>query len=75
MENLRAEEEKIIKHIINIFRLKKEQNDAAIKGLRNVSRLKKKLGIKHIVLRNIKNLFKYEKEETIQNKPIRLNNF
>ena len=43
MENLRAEEEKIIKHIINIFRLKKEQNDAAIKGLRNVSRLKKKL--------------------------------
>ena len=43
MKNLRAEEEKIIKHIINLFRLKKEQNDAAMKGLRNVFRLKKKL--------------------------------
>ena len=44
MENPRSEEEKIIKDIRNLFRLKK--------GVK---------GIKDIALRNIKNLFEYEK--------------
>ena len=42
MENPRSEEEKLIKNI-NLIRLKKEQNDAAIKVLRNLFRLKRKL--------------------------------
>ena len=42
MENPRFEEEKIIKDTINLFRLKKEQNDTAI-NIRNPVRLKKKL--------------------------------
>ena len=35
MENPRSEEEKIIKNIKNLFRLKKEQNDIAIKDIIN----------------------------------------
>ena len=42
MENPRSEEEKIIKDIRNLFRLKKEQNDTAIKDL-NLFRLKKEV--------------------------------
>ena len=35
-----------------------------IKGIRNLSRLKKEIkGINDIILRNIKNLFEYEKNE------------
>ena len=61
MENPRSKEEKIIKDIRNLFRLKKEQNHTAIKDTRNLFRLKKEVnGIKEIVLRNIKNLFQYE---------------
>ena len=76
MENPRSEEEKIIKDIRNPFRLKKEQNDTAIKDIRNPFRLKKEVkGIKDIVLRNIKNLFEYEKEEENYYKPVRANNF
>ena len=41
MENLRSKEERIIKDIRNIFRLKKEQNDTGIKDIRNLFRLKK----------------------------------
>ena len=41
MENLRSEEEKIIKDIRSLFRLKKELNDTAIKDIRNLFRLKK----------------------------------
>ena len=41
MENLRSKEERIIKDIRNIFRLKKEQNDTEIKDIRNLFRLKK----------------------------------
>ena len=58
MENPRSEEEKIIKDIRNLFRLKKEVK-----------------GIKDIALRNIKNLFEYEKEEENYYKPVRVNNF
>ena len=36
MENRRSEEGKIIKDIRNFFRLKKEQNDTAITGTRNL---------------------------------------
>ena len=36
MENPRLEEEKIIKDIRNLFRLKKEQNDTTVKDIRNV---------------------------------------
>ena len=41
MENLMSEEEKIIKVIRNLFGLKKELNDTAIKDIRNIFRLKK----------------------------------
>ena len=60
MENPRSEVEKIIKDIRNLFRLKKE-----VKGI----------GIKGIVLRNIRNFFEYEKEEENYFKPVRVNNF
>ena len=44
--------------------------------MRNLFRLKKEVkGIKDIVLRNIKNLFEYEKEEENYYKPVRVNNF
>ena len=46
MKNPKPGEEKIIKDIRNLFRLKKETKE-----------------IKYMVLRNIKNLFEYEKEE------------
>ena len=42
-ENPRPEEEKIIKDIWNLFRLKKEQNDTVIKDIRNLFRIKKEL--------------------------------
>ena len=41
MENSRPEEEKIIKDIINLFRLKKELKYTAIKDIRNLFRLEK----------------------------------
>ena len=40
---LSLEEQKIIKHIRNLFRLKKEPNCTEIKYIRNLFRLKKKL--------------------------------
>ena len=43
MENPRPEEGKIITDIRNIFRLKKEENDTAIKVIRSLFRLKKML--------------------------------
>ena len=74
MENPRSERGKIIKDIRNLFRLKEEQNDTAIKDIRNPFRPKKEMkGIKDIVLRNIKNLFEYEKEEENYYKPVRVN--
>ena len=38
MENSRPEEEKIIKDIRNLFRLKKELNYTAVKDIRNLFR-------------------------------------
>ena len=70
MENPRPEEQK------NLFRLKKEQNGTAIKDIRNLPGLKKEVkGIKDIVIKNIKNVFEYEKEEENYYKPVRVNNF
>ena len=77
MENLRSEEDKIIKGIRSLFRLKRENNYTAVKDIRNLFRLKKEIKrIKDIVLRNIKNLFEYEKEEEENYyKSVRVNNF
>ena len=76
MENVRPEEEKIIKDIRHLFRLKEEHYDTAIKDISNLFRLKKEVkGIKDIVIRNIKNLFEYEKEEENYYKPVRVNKF
>ena len=41
MENSRPEEEKIMKDIRNLFRLKKELNYTAINGIRNLFRKEK----------------------------------
>ena len=44
--------------------------------MRNLFRLKKKVkGIKNTVIRNIKDLFEYEKKEENYYKPVRVNNF
>ena len=43
IENPRSEQEKITKVTRNLFRLKKEQSDIAIKDIRNLFRLKKEL--------------------------------
>ena len=64
IENPRSKEEKIIKDIKNLFRLKKEQNYTAVKDIRNLFRQEKETKkIKDRILRDIKNLLKYEKEE------------
>ena len=65
MKNPRPKEKIIIEDIRNHFRLKKEENETAIKDKGNLFRVKKKeiKAIKDIVLRNIKNYFKYKKQE------------
>ena len=74
--SLSPKEENIIKDTRNLFRLKKEQNYAAVKDIRNLFRLHKEIKeIKDKVLRNIKNLLKYEKEEENYYKQVRVNNF
>ena len=71
----RSEEEKIVKDMKILFRLKKEQNYIEIKDIKNLFRLSKEVkGIKYIILRNIKNVFEYDKEEEYY-KPVRVNNF
>ena len=48
----------------------------SFKDIRNLSRLKKEVWeIKDMVLRNIKNLFEYEKEKENYYKPVRVNDF
>ena len=75
MENLRSEEENIIKDIRIIFRLKEELNYTAIKNIKNLFRLEKETkAIKDRILRDIKNLFEHKEEEN-DYKPVRLNNF
>ena len=75
MENRRPEEDKIIKDIINLFRLNKELNCTAIRDIRNQFRREKETkAIKDRILRDIKNLFGHEKEEENYYKPVRVNN-
>ena len=64
MESLSIEEENIIKDIRNIFRLKKEHNLTATKGIRNLFRQDKETkAIKDRILRDIKNIFEHEKKK------------
>ena len=44
-ENPWSEEEKIIKYIKNLFRLKKEQSGTAIKNIRNLFKLKREVKV------------------------------
>ena len=61
MENPRPEEEKIIKNLTNLFRLKEEQNYTAIKDIRNLFRILKIIEtIKYKVVRSIKSIFEYK---------------
>ena len=54
MESLSLKEENIIKGTRNLFRLKKEQNYAAIKGTRNLFRQEKETkAIKYKMLRDV----------------------
>ena len=47
-----------------LFRLKKEEIYTAVEDIKNLFRLKNEIKvISDILLRNIKNLFEYEKEE------------
>ena len=74
IENSRPEEEKIIKDIRNLFRLKKEQNYNAIKDIRNLFRREKETKvIKDRILRDTKNLFEHEEEDNYY-KPVRVSN-
>ena len=71
-----VEEEKIIKYIRNLFRLKKEQNYTGIKDIRNLSRLEEETKtIKDRILRDIKNLFEHEEEKQNYYKPVRVSKF
>ena len=66
MESLSLEEENIIKYIRNLFILKKD--------IRKLRQEKETKAIKDRILRDIKNLFEYEKEENYH-KPVRVSNF
>ena len=76
MESFSLEKENIIKYIRNLFRLKGEQDYTAIKGIRNLFRQEKETkATKDRILRDIKNLFEYKKEEKNYYKPARVINF
>ena len=76
MENPRLEEEKIIKNLRNLFRLKEKQNYTAIKDIRNLFRILKIIKtIKYKVLRSIKSIFEYKKEQENYCKPVKVNTF
>ena len=52
-----------------------KKKNIILKNIRNLFRLKKEIkGIKYTLLRDIKNLSKYEEEENYY-KPVRVNNF
>ena len=66
MENLRFEEEKIIKDIRNLNRPKKEQNGTTIKDVRNLFRLKTEVkGINYIVIRKLGLFLSMKKKKKI----------
>ena len=69
MENLRSEEENIIKDIRNLLRLRKELNYAAIKDIKNLFRMEKETKvIKDRILKDIKSLFSVKKKKIIINR-------
>ena len=71
MEKPRSEEERIIKDIRNLFRLKKELDYTAIKDLRNLFRREKEAKvIKDRILRDIKNLFEHKEEDYALNEEL-----
>ena len=75
MENSRSEEEKIIKDVRNLFRLKKELNYTVIKDASNLFRREKETkAITDGILRDIKNLFEHE-EKKYYYQPVRVSNF
>ena len=68
MKNWKLEEERMIKDIRNLFRLKKELNYTAIKDIGNRFRQQKETKeIKDRILRDIKNLFSMKKKKIIVN--------
>ena len=67
MKNPRPEEEKIIKNIRNLFRLKKELNYTAIKDIGNHFRLEKKLKQLKIEYLEILKIFLSMKKKIITN--------
>ena len=67
MKNPRPEEEKIIKNIRNLFRLKKELNYTAIKDIGNLFRLEKKLKQLKIEYLEILKIFLSMKKKIITN--------
>ena len=81
MKSSRLEEDKdieqnIINDVRNFFRLKKlkkEINNAAIKGKRNLLLKREDKAIKCRILKNISNLFEHEEEDYY--KPVRVGNF
>ena len=75
MESLSLEEEKIMKYIRNLFRLKKELNYTAIKDIRNLRLEKETKAIKDSILRDIKNHFEHEEEEENYYKPVIVSSF
>ena len=76
MEDPEPEEEKIIKDIRNLFRLKNELNYTAVKDKRNLVRREKETKEFNCrILRDVENLFEHEEEEEKYYKPVRVNNF
>ena len=74
MKSSWSEEENIIDNIRNLLRLKRELNYTAIKHIKNLFRIEKEpKATKDRILRDVKNLFKYEEEEN-HYKPIRVSN-
>ena len=75
MESLSLKEEKIIKDIRNLFRLKKDLNCTAIKNIRNLFRQEERTKtIKGRILRYIRNLSEHGEEENYY-KPVRVSIF
>ena len=76
MKNLRPGEEKIIKDISSLFRLKNKLNYAAVKDIRDLfGQEKGTKTIKETIFRDIKNYFELEeKEEENYYKTVKVNN-
>ena len=74
MESLSLEEVNLLKHIRNLFRLKRELHYTVTKDIRNLFRLDKETKAnKDRILRDIKNLFEHEEENYY--KPVRVSKF